>query len=53
MIKHPNPFYINVILFAEEVKSKPKFCPVDFLVPVSVDFVKHVAQILGNIVDQL
>ena len=43
-----DPFHIDVILFTEEVQSKSEFHSVHTCIPISVNFVKHVPQILGH-----
>ena len=43
-----DPFHIDVILFTEEVQSKSEFHSVHTCIPISVNFVKHVSQILDH-----
>ena len=43
-----DPFDIDVILFTEEVQSKSEFHSVHTCIPISVNFVKHVSQILDH-----
>ena len=43
-----DPFDIDVILFTEEVQSKSEFHSVHTCIPISVNFVKHVSQILNH-----
>ena len=43
-----HPLDIDVILFTEEVQSKSEFHSVHTCIPISVNFVKHVSQILNH-----